>query len=160
MPATPFPLIDLAGPPRERGRTYGTAAAARIHRSAEIYLRAFEAMKLGAARVHELVDTLSPIIDRFEPTYLEEMRGIADGARCPLEHVVVVNARTELLAEARRTAEADGCTGAVVLPEAAADGKLLYGQNWDWRAPPRVDGKSSVGVGKADARPHRSGGPV
>jgi isopenicillin-N N-acyltransferase-like protein len=142
MPIPPFPLIDLAGPPRERGRTYGAAAAARIHRSAEIYLTAFATLKLGPARVRELVDTLIPIIDRFEPVYLEEMRGIAEGAHCPLEHIVVVNARTELLAEGRRTAEAipptpgpvDGCTGAVVLPEASADGKLLHGQNWDWRA--------------------------
>src|SRR5271170_3060662 len=131
---TPFPLIDLAGPPRERGRTYGIAAAARIHRSAEIYLTAFEKQKLGAARVRELVDIIIPIIDRFEPAYLEEMRGIAEGARCPLQHIVVVNARTELLAEARRTADQDGCTGAVVLPEATADGTLLHGQNWDWRA--------------------------
>ena len=143
MPPTPFPLIDLAGPPRERGRTYGAAAAARIHRSAEIYLTAFEKQHLGAARVRALVDTLIPIIDRFEPAYLEEMRGIAEGAHCPLEHVVVVNARTELLAEANRAAASaphptaeppDGCTGAVVLPEATTDGKLLHGQNWDWRA--------------------------
>ena len=134
MSATPFPLIDLAGPPRERGRTYGTAAAARIHRSAEIYLTAFEKQRLGGARVRALVDALIPIIDRFEPAYLDEMRGIAEGAHCPLEHVVVVNARTELLAEARRAAEPDGCTGAVVLPEAAAGQKLLHGQNWDWRA--------------------------
>jgi isopenicillin-N N-acyltransferase-like protein len=134
MPVTAFPLIDLSGPPRERGRSYGTTAAARIHRSAEIYLTACETLKLGPARVHELVDTLIPIIDRFEPAYLEEMRGIAEGAHCPLEHIVVVNARTELLAEARRTADADGCTGAVVLPEASGDGKLLHGQNWDWRA--------------------------
>lgn len=141
MQATPFPLIDLAGPPRERGRTYGTAAAARIHRSAEIYLTAFERLHLGAARVRELVGTLIPIIDRFEPAYLEEMRGIAEGAHCPLDHVVVVNARTELLAQARRPADAaptpdppDGCTGAVVLPAAAAGKKLLHGQNWDWRA--------------------------
>ncbi|HET6239215.1 MAG TPA: C45 family peptidase [Acetobacteraceae bacterium] len=134
MPVTAFPLIDLSGPPRERGRRYGIAAAARIHRSAEIYLRALETLKLGSARVHELVDALVPIIERFEPAYLEEMRGIAEGAHCPLEHIVVVNARTELLAEARRAAEADGCTGAVVLPEASADGKLLHGQNWDWRA--------------------------
>ncbi len=141
MQATPFPLIDLAGPPRERGRTYGTAAAARIHRSAEIYITAFEHLHLGAARVRELVGTLIPIIDRFEPAYLEEMRGIAEGAHCPLDHVVVVNARTELLAQARRLADAaptpvppDGCTGAVVLPEAAVGKKLLHGQNWDWRA--------------------------
>ncbi len=145
---TPFPLIDLAGPPLERGRTYGAAAAARIHRSAEIYLTAFEQQGLGAARVGELVGALVPIIERFEPAYLDEMRGIAEGARCPLDHIVVVNARTELLAEARRTADqargpapteaasdpVDGCTGAVVLPEAAAGGKLLHGQNWDWRA--------------------------
>ena len=104
MPPTPFPQIELAGPPRERGRTYGAAAAARIHRSAEIYLTAFEKQHLGAARVRALVDTLIPIIDRFEPAYLEEMRGIAEGAHCPLEHVVVVNARTELLAEANRAA--------------------------------------------------------
>ncbi len=79
---TPFPLIDLAGPPRERrGRQY-EAAAARIHRSAEIYLTAFEQQKLGAAQVQELVETLMPIIERFEPAFLEEMRGIAEGAKC------------------------------------------------------------------------------
>jgi isopenicillin-N N-acyltransferase-like protein len=132
---TPFPLIDLAGPPRERGRQYGAAAAGRIHRSAEIYLTAFEKQRLGAERVRALVATLIPIIDRFEPAYLEEMRGIAEGAHCPLDHVVVVNARTELLAQARlAAAEPDGCTGAIVLPEASANGVVLHAQNWDWRA--------------------------
>jgi isopenicillin-N N-acyltransferase-like protein len=135
MTHTPFPLIELSGPPRERGRQYGAAAADRIHRSAEIYLTAFEKQRLGADRVSALVETLVPIIERFELTYLDEMRGIAEGAHCPLEHVVVVNARTELLAQARlAAAEQDGCTGAVVLPEASADGVLLHGQNWDWRA--------------------------
>ena len=28
----------------------------------------------------------------------------------------------------------DGCTAALALPEATADGVLLHGQNWDWRA--------------------------
>jgi isopenicillin-N N-acyltransferase-like protein len=132
---TPFPLIDLAGPPRERGRQYGAAAADRIHRSAEIYLTAFEKQRLGTERVRALVATLIPIIDRFEPAYLEEMRGIAEGAHCPLDHVVVVNTRTELLAQARlAAAEPDGCTGTVVLPEASAGGVVLHAQNWDWRA--------------------------
>lgn len=135
MAHPPFPLIDLAGPPRERGRQYGIAAADRIHRSAEIYLTAFAKQHLGADRVRALVETLIPIIDRFEPAYLEEMRGIAEGALCPLEHAVVVNARTELLAQARlAAADHDGCTGAIVLPEASADGVLLHAQNWDWRA--------------------------
>jgi isopenicillin-N N-acyltransferase like protein len=132
---TPFPLIDLSGPSRERGRQYGAAASDRIQRSVEIYLTAFEKQRLGADRVRALVEVLVPIIDRFEPAYLEEMRGIAEGAHCPLDHVVVVNARTELLAQARlAAAEPDGCTGAVVLPEASAGGEVLHGQNWDWRA--------------------------
>ena len=129
-----FPLIDLSGPPRERGRQYGEAAADRIRRSADIYLTAFASQRLGTERVRALVETLLPIMERFEPTYLDEMRGIAEGARCPLEHVVVVNARTELLAQARLAAEQDGCTGVVVLSEASADGAVLHGQNWDWRA--------------------------
>jgi len=129
----PFPLIDLSGAPRERGRQYGEAAAERIRRSADIYLTAFGQQRLGTERVRSLVETLLPIIERFEPLYLEEMRGIAEGARCPLEHVVVVNARTELLAQARLAAEQDGCTGAVVLPEASG-GAVLHAQNWDWRA--------------------------
>ncbi|HEY1930905.1 MAG TPA: C45 family peptidase [Acetobacteraceae bacterium] len=135
MSPTPFPLIDLAGPPRQRGRQYGAAAADRIHRSAEIYLTAFEKQRLNADRVRALVETLLPIIDRFDPAYLEEMRGIAEGARCLLDHVVVVNARTELLAQARLAAQQpDGCTGAIIMPDASADGTLLHGQNWDWRA--------------------------
>ena len=135
MQPTPFPLIEIAGPPRERGRQYGEAARARVHRSAEIYLTAFEKQKLSRARVHDLVEGMLPIIQRFEPAYLDEMRGIADGANRPFEHVVVLNARTELLAEARRADDApDGCTGAVVLPDASADRQVLHGQNWDWRA--------------------------
>jgi isopenicillin-N N-acyltransferase like protein len=132
--ATPFPLVEITGPPRERGRQYGAAAADRVHRSADIYLTAFEQQQLTAARVRELVETMMQAIEYFEPAYLEEMRGIAEGAKCPLGHIVVINARTELLAHARRAVEADGCTGAVVLPEASADGQVLHGQNWDWRS--------------------------
>ncbi len=55
---------------------------------------------------------------------------------------MLMNARTEMVAAAsRRRAPAtvekhfpDGCTAALALPEASADGVLLHGQNWDWRA--------------------------
>ncbi|TIP97213.1 MAG: acyl-CoA--6-aminopenicillanic acid acyltransferase, partial [Mesorhizobium sp.] len=26
------------------------------------------------------------------------------------------------------------CTGAVILPEATRNGRLIHGQNWDWKA--------------------------
>ena len=79
-----------------------------------------------------------PPIENFDPAYVEEMRGIAEGAGEPFAAVMLMNARTEMVAAARRQQAArqfpDGCTAALALPEASADGVLLHGQNWDWRA--------------------------
>ena len=38
--AEPFPLVEVSGPPRERGRQYGHQAAARIHLGVEHYTAA------------------------------------------------------------------------------------------------------------------------
>jgi len=79
-----------------------------------------------------------PLIEKFDPAYVEEMRGIAEGANEPFAAVVLMNARTEMVVAARKQQAAkhfpDGCTAALALPEASADGVLLHGQNWDWRA--------------------------
>ena len=79
-----------------------------------------------------------PVVEKFDPAYVEEMRGIADGAGVPFAGVMLMNARTEMVAAARKQQShqhfPDGCTAAFALPEASADGVLLHGQNWDWRA--------------------------
>lgn len=139
----PFPLIDLAGPPRERGLQYGRQAALRIRRSIALYTEQLGRMSLARDTIADLVRGFLPRIEAFEPAYIEEMRGIAEGAEVPFEDIVLVNARTEILKLGRREAarreapadrEPDGCTGAVILPEATRDGVLIHGQNWDWRA--------------------------
>src|SRR5215213_8856550 len=123
----PFPLIDLSGSARERGRIHGKAAADPLRRSG-----------VDWAELERRAEALVPSIEKFEPTYIEEMRGIAEGANEPFAAVVLMNARTEMVAAARQEQEAkqvpDGCTAALALPEASADGVLLHGQNWDWRA--------------------------
>src|SRR3546814_8485152 len=64
---------------------------------------------------------------------------MAEGAGVEVEDILLINARTEILKLAGRSAagrgaeEADGCTGAVLLPEATRDGALVHGQNWDWK---------------------------
>jgi isopenicillin-N N-acyltransferase-like protein len=79
-----------------------------------------------------------PVITAFDADYLEEMRGIAEGAGVSLMDVIVANCRTEMmfgyadLKKARRALD-DGCTGIVVLPEASATGRLMHAHNWDWR---------------------------
>lgn len=134
---TPFPLIDLAGPPEARGLAYGAAAADRVRKSLAHYGAQLSAGGLSAERVRAMAMEFLPVIERFEPAYVQEMRGIARGARVELADIVLVNCRTEVLQLARRTpapAEKDGCTGAIILPEASADGTLLHGQNWDWKS--------------------------
>ena len=136
MQIAPFPLIEMSGPPRERGQQYGGQAADRIGRSVEYYVAQLEAAGVAWPRAKALAADYVPLIRDFSPDYIEEMRGIADGAGVDLEGIVIVNARTEMMYGATRKPVADaddGCTGAIVMPDAARDGRLLHGQNWDWR---------------------------
>ena len=136
---TPFPLIEISGPPRERGRMYGEKARDRIHLSAGLYTGQLHKLGFDDADIERLVTLFLPRIRDWAPDLVAEMEGIAEGAVVSLSAVVLVNARTEVLQLARLEAgvsdeEPDGCTGAVLLPEVTRDGTVIHGQNWDWRA--------------------------
>ncbi len=139
----PCRLIEIWGAPRARGLRYGQAAAREIRRATGQYLAQIAGQGVDEARLGELSDAYLPIIEAFDADHVEEMRGIASGADLPLAHILLVNARTELLKFAARPdlretlvpADAkDGCTTIIVQPERAADGLLLHAHNWDWKA--------------------------
>src|SRR5258708_1375847 len=138
MDYAPFPLIDLSGSPRERGRTHGKAAADRLRCGVKMYSEALLKNGVEWKELEHRAERLVPEIEKFDPAYVEEMRGIAEGAGEPFAGVVLMNARTEMVAASRKQHVAkhfpDGCTAALALPEASADGTPLHGQNWDWRA--------------------------
>jgi len=138
----PCPLIEVSGSPRERGRQYGEQAIARIRRGIDHYSAQISSRRPVGDDIATLVRKFEPAIARFDPTYLEEMHGIAEGAEVAFEAIVLLNARTEILRLARRPAaewaaldeEPDGCTGVVAMPEITKDGRLIHAQNWDWKA--------------------------
>jgi isopenicillin-N N-acyltransferase like protein len=140
MTTQPFPLIEVSGPPHERGRQYGRQAAGRIRRGIEHYSGQLARLDLDRGGITALVRAYLPLMERFDPAYIDEMRGIAAGAEVPFEDVALLNARTEILKLAERPAlrerltELDGCTGVVVLPSASADRSVIHAQNWDWKA--------------------------
>ena len=138
MAYAPFPLIELSGGPRERGRLHGKAAADRLKRGAKMYAESLLRTGVDWQELERRAEAMVPSIDRFDPTYVEEMRGIAEGSGQPFAGIMLMNARTEMVSAARRQQAAkhfpDGCTAAFALPEATAAGVLLHGQNWDWRA--------------------------
>ncbi|QJQ93854.1 MULTISPECIES: C45 family peptidase [Halomonadaceae] len=138
-----FPLIEISGAPRERGRQYGEQATGRIRDSVAVYGDQLAELGLRSEERRHLIDAFAVEIEQFDADYLEEMRGIAEGAGVELGDIVMINARTEVISRARRIAKRqadsdasleDGCTGAVILPERSATGQLIHGQNWDWRA--------------------------
>jgi isopenicillin-N N-acyltransferase like protein len=140
-PSRPLRLIDLSGPPYERGRRYGEEAGAEIRRAISHYSAQLRTLALTDERLATLVARYLPRIEAFEPRYVEELRGIAAGAQVDFERIVMVNARTELLKLAEDKGfcqrflglRAEGCTTVVVESHAAKDGALIHAHNWDWK---------------------------
>ncbi len=138
----PFPLIDVFGAPRERGRQYGRQAEDRIRKGIAHYTAQLSGLALDAGGISRLVHDYLPAMEEFEESYLDEMRGIAEGAGLSFEEIVLLNARTEILKLATRpdlraqlsNADVpDGCTAVVVQPQATQDRCLIHAQNWDWK---------------------------
>ena len=138
MEYAPFPLIELTGGPRERGRQHGQAVADRIKRGIAMYSESLGKNGVDWKELERRAQAMVPVVEKFDPAYVEEMRGLAEGSGQPFAGVMLMNARTEMVAAARqqhaRQHFPDACTAALALPEASADGCLLHGQNWDWRA--------------------------
>jgi isopenicillin-N N-acyltransferase-like protein len=82
-------------------------------------------------------------IAAFRPAYLDEMRGIAEGAGLDLADVLAINVRTEVMyaAKARQAPLAARnqpaeCSAFAAVPAAGSPGQAtLLGQNWDWLLP-------------------------
>jgi isopenicillin-N N-acyltransferase-like protein len=138
----PARLIEIGGPPYERGRQYGQQAAPEIAKGIAHYAAQVRQQKLSDADLMRIIRRYLPTIEAFEPRYVEEMRGIADGAGVEFHHVVMLNARTEVIKLALDperfsrllgAEEPDGCTSIVVEPEAAAERRLIHAHNWDWK---------------------------
>lgn len=137
-PVSPFPLIDIAGPPRQRGMQYGRKARTYIERSLAVYRPAYAAAGLEWPEVRRIAGEFLSRIERFSPAMCEEIAGIAAGCDVPVGDIVALNARTELLYGHGSAASVldkteEGCTGAIALPDITQGGQLIHGQNWDWR---------------------------
>jgi isopenicillin-N N-acyltransferase-like protein len=120
----------------------GEAARDRIAIGLGHYEEQLAKSRLSRADIRALTENFLPKIDVFDASYVAEMSGIAEGANRPLEDIVLLNARTEILKLGPKQAQArgdileedpDGCTGVVAMPGVTDDGKLIHAQNWDWK---------------------------
>ena len=131
--------VRVKGTSYQRGHQYGTQAGARVRRSVQAYQQAFAhyagwdwpTVRREAARFEEPTG-------KFRPAYLEEMRGIADGAGLDLTDVLAINVRTEVMYAAKaRNAPREPrlpaeCSAFAYVPAPGQSGSVILGQNWDW----------------------------
>jgi isopenicillin-N N-acyltransferase-like protein len=132
--------VRVEGTSYQRGRQYGRQAAARVRLSVQAYQQTFahyagwdwptvrrEALRFEAP------------IGEFRPAYLDELRGIADGAGLDLADVLAINVRTEVMYSAKarqaprtRTLLPAECSAFAVVPAPGQKTPAIIGQNWDW----------------------------
>jgi isopenicillin-N N-acyltransferase-like protein len=131
-----LPFIEISGQPRERGRQYGEAARPQIQRSIAFYRDAYaRAAKLNWEEVRERAPRWVPLIDAYLPGVIDEVSGIGEGAGVSFEDILALNGRGELSAgNPFEDQKDDGCSSFAILEEAAGDGHVYCGQNWDWRS--------------------------
>src|SRR5580693_10390690 len=96
------PRIRVEGTHYERGLQYGAQARAQVHLSVQAYERVF-AHYAGWdwPAVRRAAAAFEAPIAAFRPAYLDEMRGIADGAGLDLADVLAINVRTEVMFAAK-----------------------------------------------------------
>lgn len=129
-----LPTIELRGTRREIGRQHGEAARAQIRESIGYYRESFKRITgLEWDEIRRNAPRWIAPIDAYLPGITDEMRGIADGAAVGFEEVLALNARGELSTHNPFADAEEGCSSYALLPEAAGDGHVYCGQNWDWR---------------------------
>lgn len=128
----PFQIVEAKGSPYEIGFAHGEQAKEKIKLNIKEYNDMFQlwsGLDWEQAKVRS--ERYRKHIEMEEPDLLEEMQGIADGAGLEINDIITLNARSEVV-----FAQTSGaCTAFTVTPEASANGHVLIGQNWDWRAP-------------------------
>ncbi|MFN0166059.1 MAG: C45 family autoproteolytic acyltransferase/hydrolase [Bryobacteraceae bacterium] len=118
-----FPVIEVGGKPFDMGFEHGRQAEDLIRKYLE-WIDQLTGKPRPELRANAM--RLLPHIRQLSPAYVEEVLGLAEGARIPVEDAVLCQCR----AEASHTGEG-GCTAFALTSEATKDGLPLAGQNQD-----------------------------
>lgn len=141
-----LPIVELSGAPYEQGIQQADALKERILHNVEVYFDRFRREgRLSDDQIMDRARQYQAAMENQSEPYMAMIRGMADRLAIPVEALVAVNVRYEILYD-RFTANAlednpdflasvgvqGECTGFAILPERSANGHLLLGQNWDW----------------------------
>ncbi|CAG2164850.1 unnamed protein product [Oppiella nova] len=129
--------IIVRGNPFTRGRSYGQQTKEKIISNINFYKNS--GVLPDWDKVCKYINNhYMNALEKYYPSGLNEMKGIAMGSGVDIEDIVLLNSRYEMLRWSRHlhikskvTDQLQECTGAVCLSKATKSGEVLIGQNWD-----------------------------
>ena len=129
----PPPLIEVSGTHREMGRQIGEARREQVQHSvanARVLIdQTYNQLELTWAGAQIQSRKYLPFAEERYPQYVDEMRGIADGANVPFDDIVVLNVMEAVTTDALHLTR---CTSMAVNEQRTADGHVLAAHNEDW----------------------------
>jgi hypothetical protein len=128
-----FPLVQVHGTAHEMGLQHGRQAALLIRRYLDFITK--DAADRAVKIQHAL--TYIPGIEALNARYMEEVRGLANGAGISFGEAMLCQTRGAGPADGRRSADTggppanEGCTAFAFTGAATRDGQTFAGQNQD-----------------------------
>lgn len=153
--AGPMPILHLQGSPREMGERHGQECGRWIGRVAEHYWQVLQASPLAIPHreiLKGIREIEALIVEHTGEAYLEEIRGIADGAGVTYDDIFVLNCAYDLMVSrgdpavrgekhSRFERLASGCSSFVAWGRATKGGRVIGTHNDDG---PRYPGQFQV----------------
>jgi isopenicillin-N N-acyltransferase like protein len=131
--STPPPLIQVSGTHLEMGRQIGEACRQQVQHSiadARILIDlAYDQLELTWEGAQIQSRKYLPFAEERYPKYVDEMRGIAEGANVALDDVTTLNVMEAVTTDALHLTR---CTSFSVNEQRTADGHVLAAHNEDW----------------------------
>ncbi|KAM0431382.1 hypothetical protein ACHAPT_005359 [Fusarium lateritium] len=129
-------IVNASGTPYEIGLQHGQQAKDQVLGSLTYYGSLFKrTCDLEWPSVRQEATKYLDTLKKLCPQYLDELRGIADGAGVTLLDIVALNVRTEInfglfTEKPKLPIQLDGCTALAVK---TGEGPSFLSQNWDWQ---------------------------
>ena len=128
-----FKEITVRGTAYERGLIYGKLCQEEIRQTMKGYETLFLDYKgVSWEEARKISEYYISLVRDFEPDYVEEMRGIADGANVDFHDIATINCRTEIMYADHSKVCPNACTSLTLVAPATEGGHVIAAQNWDY----------------------------
>lgn len=129
----PPPLIEVSGTHREMGQQIGEARREQVQHSVEnayqLIDQSYDTLELTWEGAKIQARKYLPFAEERYAPYVDEIRGVAEGANVSFDDLMVVNAMEAVTMDALHLTR---CTSFAVNETRTADGHVLVAHNEDW----------------------------